>query len=76
MNTGDIIEIIDDIDYSITHQGTIRLIELDNENPELQWLYIRANEESMNTQFDPRIGTYWRIIENTSNKIINIIKAR
>ena len=70
---GDIIEIIDNIDYSIITTGTIRMIEPDNEDPELKWFYIRANDDRLNIQFDPRIGNYWRIIENKS-EFIKFIK--
>lgn len=71
MEVGQIITIYDDIDYNITHNATIKLIEKDEEINGLYWLYLRANEEELNTNVDPRIGTFWRIIESTSEKILN-----
>lgn len=69
---GSIIYIMDQIDPDIKTYGTIRLVEQDNDIPDLQWYYVMANDEMLNVQFDPRIGNYWRIIENTSEYIISI----
>lgn len=67
---GQEVSIIDDIDYNISTPGTIKFIEPDIEVEGLDWLYIRANDEMLNRQIDNRIGTYWRIIEFCSNKIV------
>lgn len=75
MKVGDIIEIMDDIDYSITTKGTIRLIEPDDEIPDLWYLYVRANDESLNAQFDPRIGNYWTITRANDEHIVSISPA-
>ena len=75
MKVGDIIEIMDDIDYSITTKGTIRLIEPDDEIPDLWYLYVRANDESLNNQFDPRIGNYWTITRVNDEHIVSISPA-
>lgn len=72
MKVGDIIEIIDNIDYSIITKGTIRMIEPDNEIPDLLWIYVRANDESLNTQFDPRIGNFWTMTNNNDDHIKSI----
>lgn len=69
---GAIICIMDQIDPEIKTYGTIKFVEQDNEIPELQWLYIRANNEELNTQFDPRFGAFWRIIEDSSDYIASI----
>lgn len=70
MHIGDEILICDDIEWeTVIHKGTIKLIEPDNEMP-LSWLYIRACDESMNTNYDPRIGYFWRIIESVSDLIV------
>lgn len=51
--------------------GTIRYIEPDNEIEGLLWLYIRANDESLNTNLLPNSNiTYWTLIESTSNRIM------
>lgn len=75
MKVGDIIEVLDLIDYSIKHKGTIRMIERCEDIPELYWLYIRANDESLNIQYDSRIGSYWTIITNQDDHIISIKPA-
>lgn len=72
MVIGNIIEILDDIDYSISNTGTVRLIEKDDSAQDLYWLYIRANDEELNIIPDPRIGLFWKMIESNSNKIIGV----
>lgn len=69
---GSIICVLDQIDPDIKTYGTVKFVEQDNEISELQWLYIRANNEELNTQFDPRFGTFWRIIEANSNYIASL----
>ena len=75
MKVGDIIEIMDNVDYSITTKGTIRLIEPDDEIPDLWYLYVRANDESLNIQLDPRIGNYWTITRANDEPIVSISPA-
>lgn len=75
MNVGDIIEVLDNIDYSITHKGTIRMIEQDDQFPDINWIYIRANDESLNIQYDPRIGNYWTLINANYDNIVSISPA-
>ena len=75
MKVGDIIEVLDLVDYTVTYKGTIKMIEPDDEIPELWYLYIRANDESLNTQNDPRIGSYWTIVRTNDGRIINISPA-
>ena len=67
---GDIINIVDNIDYETIHSGTIRKIEQDDEIEDLFFYYVRANDESMNVNYDAEIGTFWRLIESCSDKII------
>lgn len=67
---GDIIDIIDDIDYDIIHTCTVRLVEKDEEIDGLYYYYVRSNDESENINYDARIGTFWRLIESNSEKII------
>lgn len=70
MNVGDVVIVLDDIDYELTNTATIKLIEDDEDIPGLLWLYLRANDESLNTNIDNRIGSFWRVIEYPSDKII------
>ena len=67
---GDVIDIIDDIDYDIIHTCTVRLVEKDEEIDGLYYYYVRSNDENENINYDNRIGTFWRLIESNSEKII------
>ena len=75
MKVGDIIEVLDLVDYTVTYKGTIKIIEPDDEIPELWYLYVRANDESLNIHDDPRIGNYWDIVRANDERIINISPA-
>ena len=75
MKVGDIIDILDLVDYTITHKGTIRMIEPCEDIPDLYWIYIRANEEELNTNYDDRIGSYWTIVTNQDDHIVSISPA-
>lgn len=72
-NVGDLVEVIDQIDPSITTQGTVRLIEPDTEVGG-EWIYIRANDESLNTIQDPRIpGGYFTMLNSEqTDRIIDL----
>lgn len=73
IRVGSLIRIQDDIDPSMYHDGIIVYIEPDDEMEDLLWYYVRSNEESFNTQTDPKLNrTFWRLIESCSNKIISI----
>ena len=68
---GTSVTIMDCIDPSITNTGTVKFIEPEPDDSGFVWLYIRANDESLNTQIDPRIPTtYWRVIELSSPELI------
>jgi hypothetical protein len=63
---GCLVEVLDRVDLETTVQGTIRLIEPDIDNPGANWIYIRANEEALNTNQDPRIpGGYYCMMHST-----------
>ena len=72
---GDIVEIIDKIDTSISTIATVKLIEPDNEIPDLLWIYLMANEEVLNTNLYPMIGYYWDIIPSNSEYIKLLSRA-
>ena len=66
---GDIVLIRDKVEPDYGEYGIIKLIEQDEEADWLVWLYIVANNEFLNQQFDPRIGNYYTIIESHSQLI-------
>ena len=70
-----IIEVLDLVDYTVTYKGTIKMIEPDDEIPDLRYLYVRANDESLNIHNDPRIGNYWDIVRANDERIISISPA-
>lgn len=49
---------------------TIKLVEQDEEEPDLFYYYLLANDEKKNIQYDPRIGMYFDVIVNTSDRLI------
>lgn len=75
LNVGDIVSIVDNVDLDTTTTATIRLIEQDNDMEGLFWYYLVANKEEYNSNFDPRIGNFWRIIENISPLIMPLAQA-
>lgn len=72
---GDIVEIIDKIDTSISSIATVKLIEPDNEIPNLFWIYLMANEEVLNSNMHPIIGYYWDMIPSNSEYIKLLSRA-
>lgn len=72
---GDIVSVIDKIDTTIFNIATVKFIEKDNEFKDLFWLYLVANEETLNDKFDPNVGEYWQIIESNSPYIEIISRA-
>jgi hypothetical protein len=66
---GTIVSVRDRIADDVLVTATIRLVEQDNEFPDLFWYYLVANEEVLNDKLDNRIGMYWEILENASNRI-------
>lgn len=74
-HVGDIVEVIDKIDPDFSNIATIKYIEPDNEYPELNWLYLVANEEVLNINLYPSIGQYWTVMEDSSNYIVFISGA-
>ena len=75
-NVGDLIEVIDQIDPEITTQGTVRLVEPDDVIGG-EWIYIRANDESLNTKQDPRIpGGYFTLLNTLQTDRIIDLRAK
>ena len=75
-NVGDLIEVIDQIDPEITNQGTVRLVEPDDVIGG-EWIYIRANDESLNTKQDPRIsGGYFTLLNTLQTDRIIDLRAK
>lgn len=75
-NVGDLIEVIDQIDPEVRTQGTVRLVEADNEVSGY-WLYVRANDESLNALQDPRIpGGYFAMLNSEQTDRIIDLRAK
>lgn len=71
VRVGTQVTIMDCIDPSIANTGSVKFIEPDTEDANLVWLYVRANDETLNTQVDPRIPTtFWRVIELNAPELI------
>ena len=68
---GDIVEVADKIDPENNPKvtATIKFIEQDTDIPEIFWLYLVSNDETMNTNFDSRIGNFWDMSVNMSDYI-------
>ena len=63
---GDVVGIIRDDDEEHADFGVVKFIERDDDINML-WLYIVANDISLNDKVDPKFPfKYWRIIENTN----------
>ena len=60
---GDCVLLTDLVDPDTAEMGTIKFIEEDNEIKDLYWIYIRANKEELNINFD-------NIIISLRNKIL------
>ena len=50
--------------------GVCTGITEDEEIDGLYYYYVRSNDENENINYDARIGTFWRLIESNSEKII------
>ena len=73
---GDIVKVTDNIDYESYNIGTIKFIEPDNEIKDLFWLYIIANDDSLNDKTDPKFSFhYWKILEHINPFIELLSKA-
>lgn len=67
---GTICNLKDPIDPLNTTMCTVRLVEEDEEIPNIYYYYLRANNEEKNIHYDPRIGSYFDIIHSTSDRLV------
>lgn len=72
---GDIVRVLDQIDLESTVIATVKGIEEDDEFRGLFYLYLVANNETLNNKFEPKIGYYWDIITNNSPYITLLSRA-
>lgn len=72
---GDIVKILDKIDGESTVIATVKGIEEDEELKGIFYLYLVANEDSLNDKFEEKIGMYWTIIESCSPYITILSRA-
>jgi hypothetical protein len=69
---GEMVGIIRPDDDEKADFGTVKFVEKDDEI-DMYWLYIVANDMNLNQQTDPKLKSpFWRIIENTNP---NLFKA-
>ena len=62
---GSIVVVTDGISEA-KYVGTIRFIEVEDG---ITWLYVRLNEENMNTETDPRFpGTYYKVFTTSQDE--------
>lgn len=65
---GDKVVITNTVDDMYTENATVCFIEEDNELPIL-WIYVIADKEELNTEYDNRFGKYWTLRAHDSNDI-------
>jgi hypothetical protein len=67
------VQLLDNILLNRADAGIIKFIEVDNDMPDIKWLYIRARDEQLNTMTDPKFPwSYFRIIESTNPYLFDI----
>lgn len=75
-NIGDVVSLKDKICPDILSHATIKYIEPDDENDQLFWLYLVANDSILNDKYDSRFNTlYWEIVASTDPDLELICKA-
>lgn len=67
-NVGDKVVVINSIDDTNVENGVIVYMELDHETP-VVWLYIKAEKEELNINYDPRFGNFWLLREDGSRYV-------
>lgn len=75
-NIGDIVQILDHIDLETITTAVIKMIEPDEDDENLFWLYLSANNDILNNKYEPKYGfVYWDIINSDSEYIKIISRA-
>lgn len=70
---GTICNLIDQIDYEISTNCTIKYVEEDPEFPGLVYYYLIANNEALNNKTDPRFPwPFFEIVDNMCGRLIPI----
>lgn len=67
---GTIVNLIDRVDPTTGTVCTIRYVEQDNEFPGLYFYYLSANNDELNTKFDPKIGNFFEMSSNNDEHLI------
>lgn len=70
-NIGDVVIILDRIDLESKITAVVRLIEADEYFDDVYYLYLAAEDDSLNDKFDPRVGNYWDLIVSSSEYIMS-----
>ena len=73
---GDIVQVLDHIDLETLTTAVIKMIEPDEEDENLFWLYLSANNEILNNKYESKYGfAYWDIINSNSEYITLLSRA-
>jgi len=66
---GSIVNVIDRIDPLYKTICTIRAIEQDDKDKTLFFYFLVANDDSLNTKYDPAIGNFFDYLEHCNPRI-------
>lgn len=58
---GSIVRVIDHVTEDRYNIATVKLIEPDEQFPDIFYMYLVANDMALNDKYDPRIGNFWDI---------------
>lgn len=73
---GDIIQVLDHIDLETETTAVIKMIEQDEDDENLFWLYLSANNDILNNKYEPKYGfVYWDLINANSEYIKLLSRA-
>ena len=66
---GTIVNIVDRIEPTIKTLCTIKALEQDDLDKSLYFYFLLANDETLNTKYDPQIGYYFDYLEHCNPRI-------
>lgn len=74
LSIGDIVEIYDKIsDDELLTTATVKYIEVEvTDSFEYKWVYFVSTNELLNTNFDPRFGYFYTVLEINERNIKKI----
>ena len=72
---GSIVNIVDRVEPTIKTLCTIKAIEQDDIDRTLYFYFLFANDESLNTKFDPQVGYYFDYLEHCNPRTEFVAQA-